>query len=403
MRPLTALPAPRATNAAIGHPADSEALDGSSRLEPRPYQSRVRAKAIEALLSGTRTVLIGLPTASGKMVVALLVLKSILEHAERLLGKPAGKIRIAWAALRRELLEQAWAENQRWHLVPDEVIDYVTIFQSDIVPADVLVFDEAQHEGAPLAVKLHAQMQPQITLGLTATPYRADGVGLPFQKTISDCGIRLLMADGHLCPFEHYTVPAWTIDTVTKALATQPAHWGQSIVFMPTIADCDEVSYRLRAFGLQALTVAGGRRNQEALRAFRSGELQILVSAMLLVEGFNVPGLTSVFVRDGTRGPTTQMAGRALRLHAGKTIARIVQSAQTRYAFTRSAEPTRRFVLDQGVWRDVCTSPVIEAIQSEMFERIRAQDVVLPERVLRPPQGRRRLSRRGDRHQFFNP
>ncbi len=388
--PADSDPAAEPQTARAEHDPDPEAL------APRPYQTRVVDKVITSIESGVMNVLIVLPTAAGKMVVALMVLARLLADAERYFGKPVHQVRIAWVALRRELLHQARRENRLWKLVPEECLVFVTIFQNDIPTADILVFDEGQHAAADRALSTHTCVNPTVTIALTATPYRADRAGLPYQAVISDCGTALMIADGYLCQFDYYTLSTWDVNAVTAVIVADPQRWGPTIAFFRTIAECDHAVGLLKAAKVSAAVVAGDRDNTDTLHQFRSGQVQVLLSVALLAEGFNVPELMTVFIRDAGRGPTIQMGGRALRLHPSKTVARIVQSANTRYAFTRLAMPVRSFSLDGECWREVAVRPEADAIQRTMHEHLSKTDVSLPDYITRRSQTRSgRTPRRG--------
>src|SRR5438067_2625410 len=74
------------------------------RVEPRPYQQRIVAKAVDCFCDkGMRSVLIESPTGSGKTVMALLTARALQDR----LG-----VRVGWVAMRRHLLAQAAAENR---------------------------------------------------------------------------------------------------------------------------------------------------------------------------------------------------------------------------------------------------------------------------------------------------
>ena len=62
-----------------------------------------------------------------------------------------------------------------------------------------------------------------------------------------------------------------------------------------------------------------------------------------------MPELQTVFVRNSSRLPTIQMAGRVLRKHCDKTIANIVQSKNTSFQTKKMAEPEHIFH-----WRKDC-------------------------------------------------
>ena len=389
--PADSAPVVEPQSAGAEHDVDPDAL------APRPYQTRVVDKAITSIESAVMNILIVLPTAAGKMLVALMVLKRLLADAQRHFGKPTYQVRIVWVALRRELLHQARRENRRWKMVPEECLVFVTIFQNDIPTADILVFDEGQHAAAARAVYTHTCVNPTVTIALTATPYRADRAGLPYQAVISDCGTALMIADGFLCPFEYFTLSTWDVNSVTAVFIADPQRWGPTIIFFRTIMECDQAVVLLKAAKISAVVVAGDRDNTDALHQFRSGQVQVLLSVALLAEGFNAPELVSVFIRDAGRGPTIQMGGRALRLHPSKSVARIVQSANTRYAFTRLAAPVRSFALDGVCWREVAVRPEADAVQRSMHDHLSKTDVSLPDYITSRSRPQSRRTSRRDR------
>src|SRR5690349_222007 len=84
---------------------DIDALIGRTAAQARPYQKRIVEKALHYFThSGARSVLIESPTGSGKTVMGLLAARALQEA----LG-----VRVGWVAMRRYLLTQARAENER--------------------------------------------------------------------------------------------------------------------------------------------------------------------------------------------------------------------------------------------------------------------------------------------------
>jgi len=92
----------------------------------------------------------------------------------------------------------------------------------------------------------------------------------------------------------------------------------------------------------------------------------------------NCCDMKSVFVRDSSRGPTIQMAGRVLRKHPDVPVANIVQSVRTRYPFTRTASPHRQYLHQDGEWREVGESKMVQVMSRFMLERVMNAEVHLP-------------------------
>ena len=114
-------------------------LSPSPVLESRPYQDRIVAKAVNQFESGSvRSILIESPTGSGKTVMGLRIAQA-LHHRHGL--------KIGWVAMRRYLLAQAAAENEKLGIRLD--CKFVSMFdRSPPTDLDVLVVDEAQHDAA---------------------------------------------------------------------------------------------------------------------------------------------------------------------------------------------------------------------------------------------------------------
>ena len=86
----------------------------------------------------------------------------------------------------------------------------------------LLVVDECQHDGAASMQDIHNQLDPDWILGLSATPYRTDGVKLCFEKVVKDAGIHALIQDGYLSRYDHYTIPDWSPEAVADAYIREP-------------------------------------------------------------------------------------------------------------------------------------------------------------------------------------
>ena len=96
--------------------------------------------------------------------------------------------RVGWVAMRRNLLTQCAAENVRRRFNVD--LSLISMFDKQPPAVDLLVIDEAQHDGAMSMASLHAAIRPTWTLGLSATPFRTDRVKLCFDHVIRDAGIK---------------------------------------------------------------------------------------------------------------------------------------------------------------------------------------------------------------------
>ena len=168
---------------AAGTKGALSALLAMSDLQARPYQARIIDSAIRMFggvmvdrgrtLPAASSVLIESPTGSGKTVMGL---------ATAALIQRATGARVGWVAMRRNLLSQAAAESHRCGF--GLRLNLISMFDKDPPDVDLLVVDEAQHDGATSMANLHSQIRPKWTLGLSATPYRTDRIKLCFDQVI---------------------------------------------------------------------------------------------------------------------------------------------------------------------------------------------------------------------------
>lgn len=343
------------------------ALAAGVRIEPRDYQTRVVARVIEMFsgphvdrkveLPEARSVIVESPTGSGKTVMGLLVAKWAQEH----LG-----MRVVWTAMRRNLLMQVARENRARGFG----VDLATVSMFDRAPpeGDLLIVDEAHHDATMSMASLHAAVGARKVLGLTATPWRADRHGLCFERSVRDAGIRQLVLDGFLSPFAHYTIPAYTPAAVAATWLREPERFGRSLVFFRTIAECRACAAILAAAGVPCEVVTASSDRDAQIDRFERGDVRVILGVAVLAEGFDCPGLQTVFCRPSGKGPAVQMAGRVLRRAAGVPLKAIVQCRATKHPFTATATPAVQYVESDGVWRSIGLNDRVERATARMLE-----------------------------------
>jgi hypothetical protein len=335
-------------------------------VEARDYQRRVVGRVIEMFsgphvvhrqqLPAARSVIVESPTGSGKTVMGLLVAKWAQRQG----------MRVVWAAMRRNLLAQVERENSDRGFGVD--LAAVSMFDKRPPRGDLLVVDEAQHDATVSMASLHAAVAPAKVLGLSATPWRADKLGLCFERTVRDAGIRQLVLDGYLSPFAHYTIPAFSPAAVAGVWLAEPERWGKSLMFFRTLAECRACAAALGTAGTACEVVTGSSDREAQLERFERGEVPIIVGAAVLTEGFDCPSLQTVFCRPAGKGPTIQMAGRVLRRAAGIAVKNVVQCAATRHPFTATAVPAAQFVQSAGGWQSIGLNDRVEEMSSRMLD-----------------------------------
>jgi superfamily II DNA or RNA helicase len=107
-------------------------------VEPRPYQTRIIDKVVSMFLGthcngagevepAARSVMIESPTGSGKTLMGLFVAKVLQQQTG---------VRVGWVAMRRNLLQQADAENRDKGIGVDS-IRFISMFEKD-PPTDIV-------------------------------------------------------------------------------------------------------------------------------------------------------------------------------------------------------------------------------------------------------------------------
>ena len=182
-------------------------------------------------------------------------------------------------------------------------------------------------------------------LGVTATPERLDGKGLGdvFGDLVHGPSVQELIDKGWLAPFDLYAPPE-KIDlsqiktekgdfrkgdleaaTDQKAVTGDAVeHYRQHLNGRPAIAFCVTVDHArhvaelFRAAGFRADHVDGSmntvERNQR-VDGLRTGQIQVLTSAELISEGFDVPATAGAILLRPTKSRQLylQQVGRAMR------------------------------------------------------------------------------------------
>jgi len=384
---MTALPAtiPAATppSALLASARAHAAAHGA-----RPYQEEMVLAALAHLESPpsvgvepvhgrrSRSVLLQAPTGAGKTFTGLL--------AAAVMQNEFG-LTVGWCAARRELLRQAREEIAKFGLTLD--LELISMFDRTPPAVDLLVVDEAHHDGAMSMATLHACINPGFVIGLTATPFRRDRVKLCFERTVRSCTIQSLVDQGYLSRYAHFMLDDWRPQAVAQAYASERGRWGQSLIFFRTEAESRVCVEALRNQGVRVELVTGSSNREAQIDGFERRSVDVLVSMNVLTEGFDCPSLQTVFCRPSSRLPTVQMCGRVFRKHPGIALKQIVQSRDTELPFARFVRPVEQHLWTDAGWRALGATRALDAFVEENRRKIAQATVMLPKLFER---GRRR-------------
>lgn len=308
----------------------------------RDYQRRSVDELRAAFARGARSVCFCLPTGGGKTPVLAHIIALAIQRKQRVLFV-AGMV---------ELLNQAIAKLHAAGVTsvrviqadriegPEDALVTVASIQTLVtpkwlaapIPADFLLLDECHH-GAARTWSLFLALYPNARiLGATATTQRGDGKALSmFDVLVVGATVRELIEQGYLvqprvfAPAQVQGPRELAMDPVAAYLKYTPGQ--RAIVFCETVAHAKATSESFSAHGIQSRFVSGASRDRdEVMLAFARGEFPVLTNVNLVIEGVDVPDVSSgIFARKFTHvGPFLQACGRFLRTAPGKTTATIV-------------------------------------------------------------------------------
>ena len=341
-----------------------------------PHQKQILDKLrVEREDKGNFKNLIVAATGTGKTVI------SAFDYQE--FARTHSRARILFTAHREEILRQSlntyrsvlqdanfgtlWVGSNR----PQEANEYEHLFVSismfnsrfeeffallDSDFYDYIVIDEAHHSQADSYRKLFDHFQPQLLVGLTATPERMDGKDLrpDFGNRIS-AEIRLPQAlqAGLLTPFQYLCISddtdlsddsLWSgqkynierladklcnntrsqliVEALHKYLADE--YTCRALCFCVNKRHADFMAEQLRLYGFNAQSLTSDTpadERKQLAKDLRDGTLHYLCVVDIFNEGVDIPEVDTVLFLRPTESLTIflQQLGRGLRLSAGKT------------------------------------------------------------------------------------
>lgn len=336
----------------------------------RPYQREALDAVHQARARGVSRQLISMATGSGKTVFAAHLI------AETALPKTIFLVH------RDELVRQSLVTLQRVN--PNLSLGVVKADRDDLYanvviasaqtlavakrlerlreacPGELLlVSDEAHHDAAESRLRAIRTLDPALLVGLTATPNRADKIGLDalYQEVVFHLPMLELIAMGKLSPLKGLRIDTETdidavhtshgdlaegeladaIDTpgrnnlIVESYQRHCAGRTRTVAFCVNVRHAQSLAAAFNAAGIRAETIFGHTPADErvaTLEAFHRGEIPVLVNVMVLSEGYDEPGIDCVLWARPTKSQSLyiQCIGRSARLSedTGKADALIV-------------------------------------------------------------------------------
>lgn len=412
--------------------------DGGSlffaEITPRPFQHRI-LEALEATrLNGSFRNLVVAATGTGKTVISALDYKREAEsagenppllfvvHRKEILQHALGCFR---TVLRDQNFGELFVDGEEpahWRHVFASIQSLnrkQPWLQLGAKHFRFVVVDEAHHGTASSYRPLFDHLEPEILLGLTATPERRDGSSI-----LSDFGdqfaaeIRLpeALEEKLLCPFHYFGVTDnvdldeerfWRngrydtgalesvftgddfrarerVDVILGALNRyQPELDGvRGIGFCAGVKHAEFMTQHFNKAGIASAALLGNTPREdraERLREFREGKLNFLFTVDVLSEGVDVPEINLVLFLRPTESLTVflQQLGRGLRHAPGKECLTVIDFVgQTHRKYRLDTKFTallsrRRQRIDREIENDFPNLPPGCSIQLERVARDR--------------------------------
>lgn len=321
----------------------------------RPYQLRLKSRAIQALKE-RRNTLATAATGAGKTIMLAAIAgefggrQAVLQHRQELVQQNSSKFHKVNPGRRVSFFT---ADSKSW--AGDTVFaSQMTLARNlgTIPPLDLVVVDEAHHVAAPSYQAILNAIKDRnpdcAILGVTATPERTDkkSLRLYFDNICDRITIKELVALGFLVPPRAYVVDVSgsmeklralgrtsdffdqeAVEAIlnNRAINTEVVrNWKeragdrQTVVFCATLHHAEDVCLAFREAGVTAAVVSGDMgdaKRRATLEAFDRGHVQVVVNVAVLTEGWDCQPVSCVVLlrKCSDKGPLIQMVGRGLR------------------------------------------------------------------------------------------
>lgn len=213
-----------------------------------------------------------------------------------------------------------------------------------------IIIDEAHHGTANTYKKILNYFKPRFTLGLTATPDRADGENILeiFQNVAHKLDLETAVNIGELVPIRCIRVKTNvdisnvringikynTQDLESKLFIPERTNIiiktylefvknKKTVVFCASVKHAEDISNLFKENGINAAAVSGNMNNYERkkiLSGYETGDINVLCACDLLNEGWDSPNTQVLFMARPTMSKTLymQQLGRGMRLAPSK-------------------------------------------------------------------------------------
>lgn len=332
-----------------------KALDGE-KLELREYQQEA-LDSLEVMRANKETIaLLYHATGTGKTVTAVMDAKRcggrvlFVAHTMELVNQAHNTFRNLWNIVSVGKFADSVKDTDS-HVICGSIQSValnLELFQDN--DFDYIIIDEAHHASADTYQKVLAYFKPKFTLGLTATPERADNTNILeiFKNTAHKLDIQTAVEIGALVPVRciriHTNIDMTKVrfnsvqynirDLDDKIFVPERNKlivdtWlsyvknKRTVVFCASVKHAEQIAKLFQDSGIAALAVSGSMKTSERneqLAKFASGDIKVLCACDLLNEGWDCPQTEVLFMARPTMSKVlyTQQLGRGMRNCEGK-------------------------------------------------------------------------------------
>lgn len=339
-----------------------------------PYQQQALDAVFSRAQDGVTRQVVSMPTGAGKTILACHIIDTarrpavMVVHRDELVNQtlrklaefdPGLSVAICKADLGRKRHELAGYDVVLASVQTLARESRLATLVDAVGTGGLLIVDECHHAAAESYRQTVTRLEPSLLVGLTATPKRADGKGLDgiFDEIVYALPMRDLVEIGKLArPIGIRIGTGVSLDGVrsrggdfieseVSAIVNSEARNGlvvdawahhardagrtRAIAFCVDVAHCYALQQAFIERGCPAEVVVGTTPASERAalyRALHDGSLPVLISCLVLTEGFDEPLADCALMCRPTQSQAlyVQMAGRVLRAAPGKPDAVIL-------------------------------------------------------------------------------
>jgi len=339
----------------------------------RDYQIEAVKAVLDGWESGLDRVLLVLPTGTGKTVTFSEIIRKRLRYGRALIV--AHRDELIQQAVDKYLMLSPHADIGVVKAERNQLGNQITVASIQTIAGKkrleqlanlewgTIIVDEAHHSTASTYMKVLKALgafNGQVkVLGVTATPNRADKIGLNnvFESIVYEKPLLEMIMAGYLCDINamriHVPIDLSRVKTahgdyqsgdldramdaahaeeiIARAVAGAPELQDRKkiVAFTPGVRSAHDLSHHLTEKGVPATVVDGATpldQRRQALTDFSSGKMRAIANCGVLTEGYDEPYIDCIVMARPTKSQMLyqQCIGRGLRPAPGKKDCLIV-------------------------------------------------------------------------------